>query len=93
MMWRERIQAARERGAFTNNVTDYGSCAVGEQVKRGLIPSWRFFYGGDSLLGHAPSALGIRFWRAVDSNDFDTAEDLLSHIEDRALQLKREATA
>lgn len=101
MMWRERIQAARERGGrFTHsdqadaNNDDrrrggpYACCAVGEQADR----------YGDALIFDLPKRYGVQdrqllqdgasFSGAVYVNDFVEAEYLLDAIEDRALQLK-----
>ena len=70
MNWQERINRARETGEFTEEEVDelanvYDKCAVAE------------FNG--SVGSHAKTAtlsdLGMEFWRALSSNDFDEAQD------------------
>ena len=103
MMWRERIQAARQRGVFTQedrmdagcigSTTSYRLCAVGEQADRmgsDLIFDWPKDRVGvtDPLLRD----LGGQFAGCVAVGDFDEAEHVLDVIENRALCLKREGT-
>jgi hypothetical protein len=104
MDWRERIQAARARGRFT--VADHAAwsrldqCPAGEVVGAlGCV-----FEGLTSLAGPTVS---VDWWRryrtvwfmgdeagpAIVANDFDAVERLLEAIEDRTLELKREATS
>lgn len=95
--WRERIVDARKRGNFNwQDIDDatgsWLTCAVGEQHKLhaqvvvlGMIdePLDDELYSlGDTFQG---------FGRAVQNNDIDQAEQLLDKIEDRVLELKREA--
>ena len=92
MSWRERIAAARAQGAFSEDDSvaagDYTTCAVGEQVKAsGGVLSWQAF----SVEPKSEHCDGMRFMRAVHGNDFDAADMLLDAIEDRALELKRQA--
>lgn len=98
MTWRERIQAARERGEFTledfeDATGSWLTCAVGEQ--HALMPEI-VLYGQPSVLGPWDTkirALGntfTGFGRAVTLDDVARAEELLDAIEDRVLQLKRE---
>ena len=87
--WRERVADAKERGRFTDQdvdlAADWNSCAVGEQhalhpfiVK--LFPTNMFQEGFD-------------FITAVSDDRIDEADALLDRIEDRVLQLKRDASA
>lgn len=104
--WRERIAEARENGSFTaQDVQDascWSCCAVGEQ--RQNMPNIIVYVEGGKLpkdkilrkLGERSyGAFWLRdgFYAAVFKSDFDKAERLLDAIEDRALQLKREATS
>lgn len=92
MPWRERIQAARERGWFTSEddelANDFSTCAVHEA---------RMAYG--LALEPCLAKLGMAFTCAVISQArlpmeqkerIARAENILDAIEDRALQLKRE---
>ncbi len=96
MTWRERIQAARERGTFTREdcalAGDGNTCAVGEaHLAHGGRRSLAYgaaFYGMGADPADKP---GAAFFGAVLRNHFDRAESLLNLIEDRALALKREA--
>ena len=100
MSWRERIQAARERGRFTaddeNDAASWLTCAVGEQhaalpevvVYISSGPGSAVPMPADATLFRLGAASG--FNGAVNCGDFDAAERLLDAIEDRALQLKRE---
>src|SRR2546428_12911633 len=105
MTWRERIIEAEARGKFTNDdlghALGFATCAVGEQVSRGVIADYRVdeLPGGlDVRLAEIRSTetpktligLGSWFCGAVVRNDFTKAHRLLDLIEDRALQLKRE---
>ena len=102
MMWRERIQAARERGFFTladrmdagcmGSTTGYTRCAVGEQADRLGIHDLIFHYT-DPYCGIKDQDLfnwGGNFAGSIAVGDFKDAERLLDLIEDRALVLKRE---
>lgn len=72
----------------------YACCAVGEQAER---------YGAELIFGApvawsglVPLDTALRDWGgefagAVSGREFDMAESLLDKIEDRAMQLKREA--
>jgi hypothetical protein len=72
----------------------YEACAVAEQADR---------YGTALIFEHADLRIGVRdhvlldlggeFAGVVAVNDFDAAERLLDAIEDRALELKREAVS
>src|SRR5688572_8829656 len=99
MTWRERIVAARERGSFSwadrQDAIHWTTCAVGEQ--HDLHPTVvvgidHVFHGGpaDGTLGVLGSL--CCFQGAVNRDDFDAAELYLDQIEDRVLELKREAT-
>ena len=97
MTWRERIAAARERGFFTqadlSDARDYLTCAGGEQARCGRIFNFvelGHFHGSPAYDAQLWEA-GSEFPSAVLCNDMKLAEALLDQIEDRALQLKREA--
>ena len=99
-MWRERIQAAKQRGTFTRqdqldagcigSLTAYRLCAVGEQAER-YGASLIFDYPMERVSDPILMGLGARFAGMVSVNDFARAECLLDQIEDRALELKRQA--
>ena len=95
--WRERIAEARERWTFTREDIDLWSCGntcfVGEMRNRyGLLFNLEMTGTGLASLGVSPpDGLQCRILRALSSNDFVQAETLLTHVEDRALELKREA--
>src|SRR5436190_24089275 len=100
--WRERIAEARTRGRFTAEDRQAWcgplTCLVGETINRVFgrytpllwcqvnwtdYGTFRFSRGSgfnDGLL------------HALNENDFDFVESRLDAIEDRALQLKREAS-
>lgn len=98
MTWRERIAEARELGYFTprglaawvaietcpaaETALAYG---VGRQTGASRCPLP--FYNSDL------HSLGDRMWDLMIAQDFDGCDRLLDRIEDRALQLKREATS
>ena len=100
MIWRERIQAARERGRFTEDdlfdagvhkyTQPYARCAVGEQADRygaDLIFEWP-----EDRIGPIDQELrdlGAQFCGEISVHNFINAERLLDAIEDRALELKR----
>jgi hypothetical protein len=93
--WRERIVAARERGGFSDAEREmaavYRTCAVGEMsAATGLswadLDAWVDW----KVVGFWSPASG-RFTNAVRTNQFESAEEVLDAIEDRALVLKREA--
>ena len=87
--------AAKALGRFTvedfDAAEDFRTCAVGEQ--REAHPLVVLFKKSrreprDKTL----NALGMAFyWEAVTRNDAAKADELLDQIEDRVLQLKREA--
>ena len=99
MTWRERIEAARERGAFTwrekaDAFSSWLTCGVGEQrVKHPEVVLYvdESENGGpvDKRLyvlgGDSQSGFGF----AVFHDNFSLAETRLDEIEDRVLQLKR----
>jgi len=107
MMWRERIQAARECGHFTlrdlldagccvenYEATGFSLCAVGEQADR--YGAALFFLCPDvraGVLDEQMRTMGGSFAGAVSVHQFNRAETLLDRIEDRALQLKRKASS
>ena len=92
MTWRERIQAARAAGRFT--AKDYrlwgeiDSCPAGIESKAHGLWATTSTYIPMPLFD-----LGTEFGDAMRRNAFDECERLLDAIEDRALQLKREASA
>lgn len=84
--WRERIDAARARGHFTNEdrewAADWRYCAVGEQD----VPKHQSSYRSpidDQLVG-----LGCAFSRAVGNDDVGEAETTYRAIAFRALLLR-----
>lgn len=93
MTWRERIAAARERGAFTaKDRSDIGhvtTCFLGDCSRRSGL-HWEVLCSDARAFALARAFGPIVL--SVYANDFDAAESLLDQIEDRALQLKREAT-
>ena len=96
--WRERVIAAKARGTFTRDecsaACSWLTCAVGEQ--RASLPQVVIYVNGvapeDDVLAHLGSDFGTGFAWAVSRADFGLAERILDQIEDRVLQLKREAT-
>ena len=101
-MWRERIQAARERQGFTRkdkmdaggigSLTLYRLCAVGEQADRiGANLIFEFPEERIGVLDEWLKKWGGNFAGEVTLGRFDHAERLLDQIEDRALELKRAA--
>jgi hypothetical protein len=102
--WRERIQAARERGSFTaqdrKDAAGWCTCAVGEQ--RRALPDvilwtpphpFRLAWKEGGPVDDPLETIGAEFGDAVVLNDFSRADRLLDAIEDRALALKRAAGA
>ena len=93
MTWRERIAEARERGAFTQADRDlwsqHSQCFVGEMRARFGLHFNLEMTKVDTYCECGPLQKQIQ--RALRGNDFDAAERLLDEVEDRALQLKREA--
>jgi hypothetical protein len=95
MSWREGIAAARKRGRFTKTEMNktailWTTCAVGEQAAKGIgltVNPVRWLGRDDNEL----VSIGSAFVGRVNYDDFDGAESLLDAIEDRVLQLKREA--
>ena len=96
MTWRERIAAARTAGRFSMEETRlagcWETCAVGEQYATHDFLGWGSMDPilaelGDGNIG--PEHMGFGY--AVSANNFDAAENALDAIEDRVLQLKREA--
>ena len=96
--WRERIAEARARGAFTavdlRDVWHPGSCAVGEQVHRGLLQEYLDISETPYIVEHGVLAgkhlVGGLFTQLVRYNLFDEAERVLDAVEDAALRWKRE---
>jgi hypothetical protein len=89
MRWRERIPAARERGGFTDEdralASRWATCAVGE-CAAGLSD-----FSAVPLRIPSPLILpGTAFLETVQDDEFSDAEDWLTRIEDRVLELKRE---
>ena len=100
MSWRERIQAARERGEFTYEdrmrAVSCSTCAVGEAARdigidHNAFVAVRFVTDSPNALSIARH-LSVGFTMAVINRRFDEAERLLDEIEDRALAIKRGAT-
>ena len=92
--WRERVAAARTRGRFTQEdcdlASDWDRCAVGEQ--RAILPM--VVVCTSLLLGPEDDTLnelGRRFYAAIKAGDIAEAERLLDKIEDRILEMKRNA--
>ena len=99
--WRERIVEARVRGWFTDDdrqaASSYTTCKVGEEGRRAGLYILRELVEFSERMAaplrpHNWECDGILFWKAVCVNDFNEADRLADAIEDRALQLKREAT-
>lgn len=98
MKWRERVQAARERGTFSvqdrRDVGEWGTCMVGEArqilVEHGLDEVRVFFDEQLKRLGvwGLPNTVKGPI-HATLFDDFDLADRLLDAIEDRMLELKR----
>lgn len=91
MTWRERVVAARQRGKFTMlEVVQAGrldECAVGEAAAAS-----GFTYSAIVERQHPCDVwLDLAFTGAVASGNFTRADDILDAIDDRVLQLKREA--
>jgi hypothetical protein len=91
MTWRERIQAARERGRFLRADQEAflstDTCLAGEVVGMSLL---------ETILTRDAAwdelwAIGSRVQSCLYGRDFDpnAVEAALEAIEDRALQLKR----
>jgi hypothetical protein len=104
--WRQRIVEARQRGGFTDEdrrrALRWCTCAVGEQRRMlgAKVIRYQVGWGGnESACGvYGPSDSGLLmpggdFAYVVRNNAFDDADRLLDKIEDRVLQLKREATS
>lgn len=90
--WRERIAEARVRGRFNDSDrrawADGNTCLVGEQRERyGLNFNLEMTRIGPNVDSYE---LQTSILIALDDNNFDEVERLLEHIEDRALELKRE---
>ena len=92
--WRERIQAARERGSFSredeDEYADRRSCLAAE-VAAGygvwfICDYQRASTRGWDVLWEIGDTISV--WGMSD-NDFDAVEQCLNTIEDRALALKR----
>ena len=95
--WRERIVEAEAAGEFRvsdrNDIRCAARCFIWE-VAQPLGLSYSGFlavlygkHGEPQLLDEEGAAIA-----AIEANDFEAAHAALSAIEDRALQLKREAT-
>jgi len=101
MTWRERIAEARERGKFTTEdralAGEWATCAVGEQAVRAGHETITARVDFAALMARPlmtwDDCDGQRFFEAVMAHAVNEADRLLDAIEDRALQLKREATA
>lgn len=96
MTWRERIAEARRRGHFSyldgRLAGDFRTCAVGEQHK--MLPDvviLSLTVEQETAVDDELTRLGLDFPIAVMFDDFEQAETVLDAIEDRVLQLKREA--
>ena len=97
--WRERIAEARERGRFTGD--DWHDAWDPERCAAGCLRGSVIEAGVDgvtyrrALYADPPDTNGLaqRFPSAVGRHNFDEAERVLDAIEDRVLQLKREASA
>ena len=96
MTWRERIQAARERGKFTpadwKAYWNPKTCLLGETVTgvRGHYNPAFWNAIDNSITREGTVSLQERIQTVMRARDFDATESLLDAIEDRALQLKRE---
>ena len=95
MTWRERIAQARERGSFTQEDRSAWdnpmTCLVGEVVSaREVYDSSYWVLLNDN---GRPAGLQEGMLTALHDGDFDFVERRLEEIEDRALQLKREAAS
>ena len=103
MTWRERIQAARERGKFTKRDRQYwesvADCPAAEMSNATGLGAYGHHprQGRQSQVWCSQAShpeclwtLGNALGQIMDANDFDAADRLLDAIEDRALQLKRE---
>lgn len=105
MTWRERIQAARERGgAFTSAdlaaYSNRASCLAAEVAARYDVTfsyaAWHQARGYDESCATKPGwwvlwEIGDKASTAMHAADPVSVEMVLDEIEDRALQLKREA--
>lgn len=98
LTWRERIQAARERGEFLPE--DYGAsscfatCAVGEHHAKApdVVVYVIAVDGMEAWPQDKPlNGLGYDFMDAVRGHEFARADSILDAIEDRVLALKRAA--
>lgn len=106
--WRERVAAARARGAFTKEEIrlachEWMTCAVGEQHK--LHPELGILViprGWTALTPATPVLRGLGsegyadddgFVNAVMENDFDMAERVLDRLDDLILTYKRQGGA
>lgn len=100
--WRQRIDEAEKRGAFTQadvrKARNWSQCAVGEASR-----SYDFDkYGDDPWFirrtmrrGHCPAEpkdnvlneVGLEFYYSVEQNDFASAREALSDIEARLREM------
>jgi hypothetical protein len=85
MKWKERIDAAEERGKFSKEeqelALDHGTCAVGEQGS--LIPRLFDWSPEDRILRF----LGESFYAHVCFNEFIEARSTLVSIESRSKEI------
>lgn len=92
--WRERIAAARERGAFTPEdyeaIQDYPTCMVGEASVILGDCAWRQHESLARMGLNTPWPNWVGPLWCVFANLFDLAEDRLDAIEDEVLRIKRE---
>jgi hypothetical protein len=96
--WRERVVTARERGYFTKRdralAWPFTTCAVGEH--HASMPDVVLYVRGAHTQqpeDYTLLLLGSDFAWSVAACDFARCERLLDLIEDRVLELKREATS
>lgn len=92
MNWHQRIQAAKDRGSFTEGdmdlAKDWTTCACGGQDKR--IPRKGTQDEPNAPRDYDLYMLGIRFNMLVHAHDFDKAEHVLDRIDRRAGEILAE---
>jgi hypothetical protein len=93
--WAQRIKAARKRGSFTADelslAVGWNTCAMGEAVGTPATDALAFDAFRKLKLSSSADTLGISFVRAVDHNDFDSAELVLKQIAKAVRAAKRAA--
>ena len=95
--WRERIVEAREAGRFNYDDmfawTNSCTCPVGEGVARIGLESWtvEWWEMWKRVDEEKTAERSLRALHAINTRDFDGLDALLDEIEDRVLELKREA--